>query len=302
MNEAKLIKMISIAFFLASIVARVATLHIRKDTHIPRTRLRSLSSVTKPFAGIRRHDPNFDSHYADSLAFYHALRDCTDGYIAQHLNSALDAITDALRLYGPELLLSSYNGGKDADVIMHLLRAVAAKYADDNGVKFRPKLVYFAIEDEFDEVIEHIDYTRQLYNLDIETYECGIVEGLKRHIDSMGNKAAPAFILGTRKGDPNCGNQETFVPASTWMPVPFMRVNPIMSWEYGHVWHFLRTFNLPYCRLYDQGYTSLGKKSLTLPNPALQRKRLRSTPNPVKTYWPAYMVRAFILQTASDTI
>jgi hypothetical protein len=24
---------------------------------------------------------------------------------------------------------------------------------------------------------------------------------------------APAFILGTRKGDPNCGNQETFAPS-----------------------------------------------------------------------------------------
>jgi hypothetical protein len=40
----------------------------------------------------------------------------------------------------------------------------------------------------------------------------------------------PAFILGTRKGDPNCGDQQAFTPSSAWMPVSFMRVNPILNW------------------------------------------------------------------------
>jgi hypothetical protein len=58
------------------------------------------------------------------------------------------------------------------------------------------------------------------------------------------------------------------------------------------VWHFLRTFNLPYCSLYERGFTSLGKRSLTLPNPALRRKQLQLPgDSPAEdTYWPAYMV------------
>ncbi|CAM9564883.1 unnamed protein product, partial [Hapterophycus canaliculatus] len=65
------------------------------------------------------------------------------------------------------------------------------------------------------------------------------------------------FVLGTRQGDPNCGVQTSFTPSSDWMP-PFMRVNPVIDWNYGQVWGFLRDFGLPYCSLYDHGYTSLG--------------------------------------------
>ena len=39
-----------------------------------------------------------------------------------------------------------------------------------------------------------------------------------------------AVVLGTRRGDPNAGGQETFCPSSEGWP-PFMRVNPILDWE-----------------------------------------------------------------------
>lgn len=115
-----------------------------------------------------------NQYRVDSLAFYHALRNCKDTYIAKHIDTALDVLTDAVRLYGVNNLLSSYNGGKDADVVMHLLRAVAAKYESDTGARYNPKLVYFAIEDEFPEVIQHLEFTKDLYNLDIKLYDCGI--------------------------------------------------------------------------------------------------------------------------------
>lgn len=41
-----------------------------------------------------------------------------------------------------------------------------------------------------------------------------------------GQRRPLAFVLGTRKGDPNSIGQETFAPSSDWLP-PFMRVNPV---------------------------------------------------------------------------
>lgn len=110
----------------------------------------------------------------DSLALYEKLRNCKDAYMSKQLNSALDILDDAMRLYGPEQLFASYNGGKDAVVVLHLLRAVAAKRTADTGVLCRPEFIYFAVKDEFPEVLEHIEETEKMYNLNLRKYETGI--------------------------------------------------------------------------------------------------------------------------------
>jgi len=117
-----------------------------------------------------------------------------------------------------------------------------------------------------------------------------------------------AFVLGTRTTDPNAGQQGQFAPSSHYMPA-FMRVNPILVWTYGHIWHYLRTFQLPYCCLYDQGYTSLGTVLDTMPCPALAVAGYRdsnnnnasgtnnssstTSSNGIPKYWPAYMLRDY---------
>lgn len=35
-------------------------------------------------------------------------------------------------------------------------------------------------------------------------------------------------------------------------------LNPIIDWSNDDVWEFIRTYNVPYCSLYDQGYKRLG--------------------------------------------
>ena len=169
-------------------------------------------------------------------------------------------------------------------------------------------------------MLAHLDEAEWRLQLDLQRYDCSISQGLGQHIEAMqaarGGAACPAFVLGTRRGDPNCGDQQAFAPSSDWMPA-FMRVNPILDWDYGHVWHFLRTYNLPYCELYDRGYTSLGKQTDTKPNPALLKKTLspaassnalnsdaaalRAPVLATEQYWPAYMLSDWSLERAGRT-
>ena len=60
-----------------------------------------------------------------------------------------------------------------------------------------------------------------------------------------------------------------------------MRVFPILEWDYCSIWKFLRVLDQPYCSLYDEGFTSLGEKHNSQPNP-----RLKNEEN--DTYQPAY--------------
>jgi len=75
--------------------------------------------------------------------------------------------------------------------------------------------------------------------------------------------------MGNRSTDPWSNDLQPFTDSSVGWP-SFMRVFPILQWDYCAVWRFLRLFDLPYCSLYDKGFTSLGEKNNSQPNPTLK--------------------------------
>ena len=193
-----------------------------------------------------------------------------DTSLGRAVKRALSVMRDAYRLYGPDKVVASFNGGKDAVVILHLALAALAAHAEATGASTIPRLrvIFFEIDDDFPEIEEFVRETTSSYNLDMVSYsKVGFADGLKMCIAEHGSAA---FVLGTRESDPNAVGQQDFAPSSDWMP-PFMRVNPILTWSYADVWDFLRGFGIPYCALYDDGYTSLGKVASTQRNPALLR-------------------------------
>jgi len=256
----------------------------------------SESDASVPLTAIQGADVKA---FRDSLRLYRRCRAMPPGEFSTKLQRSLDVLVDAYRLYGPRGVTSSFNGGKDAVACLHLQRAALAGYCTD----FRPEkspvqvwrveAIFFIIDDEFPEVRDFVETVADAHDLALDRLQCGWIEGLRSRIPETnpesGLVASRAFVLGTRAGDPNAAGQQHFGPSSSWMP-PFMRVNPIIDWSYAEVWEFLRGFDLPYCSLYDKGYTSLGKRADTMPNPALRRDD--------GTYAPAYMLDCSELERA----
>lgn len=65
-------------------------------------------------------------------------------------------------------------------------------------------------------------------------------------------------------------------------------VNPIIDWTDAEIWEFIHSYSVPYCSLYDEGYTRLGCIGCPMGGHAKQRRDFER--------WPAYRkmyIRAF---------
>ncbi|XP_002976522.2 FAD synthase [Selaginella moellendorffii] len=217
---------------------------------------------------------------------------------------AMFVIDRTLALYRPDEVAFSFNGGKDSTVLLHLLRAgyaaLKSKLSLPADAEDRIRTIYFEGPDAFPEIDSFTYETAQEYNLELEVLRQDFKSGLEALLK---NKPIKAIFLGTRIGDPNAVGQEQFSPSSTGWP-PFMRVNPILDWSYRDVWAFLLACKVPYCKLYDQGYTSIGSVHDTVPNEALYIDSSVEEDCPElglsrkKAYKPAYLLRDGRLERA----
>ena len=73
--------------------------------------------------------------------------------------------------------------------------------------------------------------------------------------------------MGSRRDDPGCSKLNEISESDVHKGYPpFKRINPIIDWSYEGVWKFIREYKIPYCKLYDEGYTSVGNKKNTKKN------------------------------------
>lgn len=179
----------------------------------------------------------------------------------------------------PEGYYLAFSGGKDSQVIYHLAKEAGVKFDAHYNVTGidPPELVYF-MKKNYPDVIRDM-HEKSMFRL-IE--EKGLPTRLKRFCceklkerggegricitgvrwaESNARRNRRPFEIVTKKKedkklfDDNDEDRRLF---ENCMQKGKKVVNPIIDWEDEDVWDYLKSRNIEYCKLYDEGYTRLG--------------------------------------------
>ncbi|XP_037917915.1 FAD synthase-like isoform X2 [Hermetia illucens] len=167
-----------------------------------------------------------------------------------------EVIADSTQRYGPEEVFIAFNGGKDCTVLLDLY----IKYSKHNA---KPIVIYIQSENPFKEVDDFIRTCEIKYDINIE-FAKGKLKPTLEQLCSK-NPRLGAVVMGSRRTDPHCDKLETFQYTDPGWP-KLLRINPILDWNYKDIWDYIRLNKIEYCKLYDEGYTSIGDRKNTKPN------------------------------------
>jgi FAD synthetase len=174
----------------------------------------------------------------------------------------------------PELSLA-YNGGKDCLVLLILYlcalhrRGLAQTANPSSHIETAVQCCYIQDAHPFPEVEEFVEKSIKIYSLALLEYAKPMKAAFADYLKDT--PSVKAILVGTRRTDPHGEHLKHFDPTDSGWPA-FVRVHPVIDWHYVDIWTFIRYLNIPYCSLYDMGYTSLGGTTDTHPNPALARQ------------------------------
>lgn len=199
------------------------------------------------------------------------------------LKSSIDIIEETFKRYKSDQICVSFNGGKDCCVVLYMFYAVASRL----GIKFPLNVLFIQIKYEFEEMkffLENINnyyYKNSLKFIAFNDQSKTMKDCLNEM--KITNPSISSILLGTRRSDgPYFKGMMPFASTDGDWP-KFMRINPILDWTFSEIWYFIRKLQLPYCKLYDQGYTSIDNTQNTVRNENLLKSDGFS-------YLPAYML------------
>lgn len=190
------------------------------------------------------------------------------------IKSSIEVIEKALSDYDTNQLCVSFNGGKDCCVVLYLFYAVCLRL----NARLPLKVLLIQIEHQFAEMNFFVDnviksfYSAQI--LEFIVFDEKPSKSLKDCLSDLKvtHPVLTGILMGTRRTDSAYfASMSAFAPTDGSWPM-FMRINPILDWTYSEIWFFIRVLKLPYCSLYDRGYTSVDNMVNTVPNQDLSRE------------------------------
>ncbi|ADV24661.1 FMN adenylyltransferase [Cryptococcus gattii Ru294] len=213
------------------------------------------------------------------------------------INEALVLIESVIDILGEQAVAISFNGGKDCTVLLHIYAAVlyarhTASLPSHLLPKPSPSITIPPLPSRTPQeplapqpaLPPSLPASPNPF-AELDTFGGGMKAALEDWLGCGGGRGVKSVLVGTRQGDPNDAPTDPSWPQ-------FIRVHPILHWTYSDVWQFLLELQVPYCVLYDHGYTSLGSTTNTLPNPLLKNESMEGGWEPAHRLKDASQERA----------
>lgn len=199
----------------------------------------------------------------------------------------------------PEGFHLAFSGGKDSQTVYELAKMAGVKFdAHMNLTSVDPPEVIEFVKKNYPEVELHRP-KKTMFQLIIE-YKIPPTRKARyccREIKEVGGKGR-FIITGVRA-------QESAKRAKRRMVEVCMQdntkryIHPIFDWSESDVWDFIKSRNLAYCKLYDEGWKRIGCIGCPLVNEKQRRWQLFKYPYIYKAYLKAFEI---MLQKREKTL
>ncbi|KAG4068851.1 hypothetical protein HA402_004999 [Bradysia odoriphaga] len=203
------------------------------------------------------------------------------------LKHSLSVVNKAFDDYDFREIFLSFNGGKDCTVLLHMVYDVWLQRKEQAELQYAALLcIYLQPAEPFEEIESFVKDCSEKY------FPIAVKLGIGTKQDALfaicdDYPELKAVFMGSRRTDPYCQQLKDFEMTTKGWP-ELMRINPLLDWTCDDIWTYLKSFNVPYCSLYDVGYTSLGDKTNTVPNPHL---KYFNNDTGKTEYYPAYYLK-----------
>jgi len=152
----------------------------------------------------------------------------------------------------------AFSGGKDSVVIKDLFRRSGAKGTVHYNVTYidPPELVQF-IREHHPDVIRELPNTT-MWKLIVKKMmpPTRMVRYCCEHLKERGG-AGRMVVTGIRWGE-SVRRSKRRMTETCMRDKKKRYLHPIIEWSDSDVWEYIRAYNVPYCKLYDEGFKRLG--------------------------------------------
>ena len=187
----------------------------------------------------------------------------------------------------PEGYYVAFSGGKDSCVILDLIKRAGVKFdAHLNITTVDPPEVIRFVRQQYPEVamekpemsMKKLIEQKGILPTRLARYCCAEYKergGIGRYVVT-GVRRAESARRATRKLIEPCRQ-----------PNGKMFIHPIIDWSDGEVWEYIKTYKVPYCSLYDEGFARIGCICCPFASQEKKRKDIARWPHIYEYQWRA---------------